>query len=104
MISMDERDYSMSIEEDKITNDNIDYDSMEVKLDPILEEFLDADSYEEKLGIFYKLRNTEDKELLRMVAISLEIEVTKESPEEMYDEILYCLRTMERFECNRLRS
>ena len=84
-------------------DENIDYDSVELKLDPKLEAFLDADSYEEKLGIFYKMRDVADRDMLRTVAMSLDVEVTKETEEEMYDEILYCLRTMEKFECNRLR-
>lgn len=80
-----------------------DYDNMEVKLDPLLEEFLDAATYEEKLDIYYKMKNLEDIQILKMVAISLDIEMTKEDYQEAYSEILFCLRTMEKFECNRLR-
>lgn len=81
----------------------IDYDSVELHLDPLLEAFLDADSYEEKLERFYDMRDAADSRMLSNVAMSLDIELSKEDVEEQYEEILYCLRTMEKFECNRLR-
>lgn len=89
---------------DNMSSNDIDYDNVEVKLHPMLEAFLDANSYESKLDIFYRMREIADKDMLRIVALSIDVEVTKESIEDMYDEILFCLRTMEKFECNRLRS
>lgn len=72
-------------------------------IDPLLERFLDADSYEKKLECFYLMKNKADLKMLNNVAMSLDIEVTKETVEEQYAEILYCLKTMEKYECNRLR-
>ena len=82
---------------------DIDYDKVEVKLHPLLERFLDAESYEEKLNIFYLMKNENNEKLLSDVAMSLDIHLSKETVEEQYQEILYCLRTMEKFECNRMR-
>jgi len=72
-------------------------------LDPLLERFLDAESYEKKLDIFYLMKKKATKSMLSYVAMSLDIEVTKEDLDEQYLEILGCLKTMEKFECNRLR-
>lgn len=73
-------------------------------LNPILEKFLDAGSYEEKLDCFYDMRNSADAEMLSYVATSLDIELSSEEIDDMYNEILKCLKTMEKYECNRLRS
>lgn len=72
-------------------------------IDPLLERFLDAESYEKKLECFYLMRNKADLRMLNNVAMSLDIELSKENVEEQYDEIMYCLKTMEKYECNRLR-
>lgn len=94
----------MNEEKKSYSEGDIDYDNVVVELHPLLEAFLDADSYEQKLDIFYKMRDVADAQMLRCVAMSLDVEVTKEEIEDIYDDILYCLRTMEKFECNRLRS
>lgn len=80
-----------------------DYDNQEVHLDPLLEAFLDASSYEEKLDKYYAMRGKADLNMLSYVAMSLDLEVSKEDVDEQYLEILNCLKTMEKFECNRLR-
>lgn len=73
-------------------------------LDPLLEQFLDAGSYQEKLDIFYLMKRRGTMDMLRYVAISLDIEVVADDFDEMYRQILNCLKTMEKFECNRLRN
>lgn len=75
----------------------------EGRINPLLEQLLDADSFEDKLDIFYKMRNTEDITMLRNVAVSLDIETTRDEADELYDEILGCLKMMTKYECNRLR-
>lgn len=77
--------------------------SKKVALNPYLEAFLDASSYEEKLDKFYDMRGKVDKDVLSYVAMSLDIELSKDTAEEQYKEILFCLKTMEKYECNRLR-
>lgn len=78
-------------------------DEMGAQIDPILEKFLDADSYEEKLAIFSEMKFKVDETMLRTIAMSLDIELSKEEIEDQYKEIMWCLKTMEKFECNRLR-
>ena len=84
-------------------NDEIDYDNMEANLNPLLEAFLDASSYEAKLDKFYDMRGKVDMKILSDVAMSLDLELTKDNVDDQYVEILNCLRTMEKYECNRLR-
>ena len=69
-----------------------------------LEAFLDEKSYERKLDRLILMRNKVDKEMLETMAVSLDIELSKDSVEEQYEEILECLKTMEKYECSRLRG
>lgn len=73
-------------------------------LNPLLEKFLDADSYTEKLDILYEMKGKADTEMLSYVATSLDIEVEGEDAMEWYAQIQKCLKTMVKYECNRLRS
>lgn len=77
--------------------------SEDAGLDPMLEKFLDADSYEEKLEIFYDMKGCKDKQILSYIATSLDIVLSSEEVSEQYDELLKCLVTLEKYECNRLR-
>ena len=72
-------------------------------INPLLEKFLDASSYEDKLEVFYDMKGKVDLKVLSYVATSLDIEVDGEDAGEQYAQILKCLKTMEKYECNRLR-
>lgn len=72
-------------------------------IDPELEKFLDEKSYEKKLEMLVGLKNKADEEMLNTIAMSLDLELTKTSTEDKYTEILDCLKTLEKYECNRLR-
>ncbi len=92
---------------EKITEQQItkalyeDYD--ESVIDPELEKFLDEKSYEKKLEKLMMLKKKVDDEMLNTIAMSLDLELTKNTVEEKYQEILDCLKTLEKYECNRLR-
>ena len=73
------------------------------RVDPILLEFLDAETLEDKMHILAYNRNRMTEALLNSIAISLDLVVEKKGIQAKYDEIMNCLGTMERFECNRLR-
>ena len=73
------------------------------QVDPVLLEFLDADTLEEKMHILAYNRNRMTEGLLNSIAISLDRVVEKKGIQAQYDEIMNCLGTMERFECNRMR-
>lgn len=70
---------------------------------PRLLAFLDADTYAEKLNLLTGMREYTDERMLNAIAMSLDLEVNKESVEEKYEEIKHCLITLEKYECNRLR-
>ena len=78
-------------------------ESGEKPLDPFLERFLDARTTEEKLTALAEMRGHVTDEMIDTMAVSLDIEVKNGDIEQRYSEILNCLLTMERFECNRLR-
>lgn len=75
----------------------------ESALDPGLMKFLEADTYEAKLEILSMLHSRITDDMIDTMAVSLDIEVKSGDIEQRYSEILNCLLTMERFECNRLR-
>lgn len=78
-------------------------ESEEPALDTGLLNFLEADTYEEKLEILSQLHPRITDAMIDTMAVSLDIEVKSGDIEQRYSEILNCLLTMERFECNRLR-
>jgi len=75
----------------------------EVSLDPLLMAFLDADTYEEKLNVLVALRGRITDDMINTMAVSLDVEVNDGDLEERYEALKYCLLTMKRYECNRLR-
>ena len=85
------------------TPDNAGQKPEEFQLDAGLLAFLEADSYEKKLEILSNLHATITDSMIDTMAVSLDIEVKDGDLEQRYQEILNCLLTMERFECNRLR-
>lgn len=75
----------------------------EDEIDDGMMRFLDADSYEKKLEILAGLRNQLNESMLNTIAVSLDLETKEGSLEQQYEDIMYCLTTLERYECNRLR-
>lgn len=88
---------------EKIISDSIYEDYDDFVIDAELEKFLDEKSYEKKLERLVYLKNKADDEMLNTIAMSLDLELSKTSTEEKYAEILDCLKTLEKYECNRLR-
>lgn len=56
-----------------------------------------------KAGDSNNLHATITDSMIDTMAVSLDIEVKDGDIEQRYQEVLNCLLTMERFECNRLR-
>ena len=78
-------------------------DVKEEDIDAGLMRFLDADTYEQKLEILVLLRNKVDEHMLNTMAASMDVELKEGTLEERYEDIKYCLSTLEKYECNRLR-
>jgi len=75
----------------------------QLHIDPLVLAFLDADSYEQKLMILDSLHNRITDDMINTMAVSSDLEIKEGDLEERYLELRNCLRTFEKFECNRLR-
>lgn len=75
----------------------------QINIDPLVLEFLDAGSYEQRLNILDLLRNRITDEMINTMAVSVDLEIKDGAVEERYEELRNCLRTFEKYECNRLR-
>lgn len=99
---------SQAVADDKTTTETAQAQDTEggneFALDEGLVAFLDADSYEKKLQILSSLHPRITDAMIDTMAVSLDTEVKEGDIETRYNEIKNCLLTMERFECNRLRT
>lgn len=68
-----------------------------------MEKFYDADSYEAKLEYLFALRDDLNEIALANIALSLDIAVPEGSLEERFQSIVSCLKTMKKYQGNRLR-
>lgn len=75
----------------------------EPELDPLLLEFLDADTYTQKLDILSALHHRITDSMITTMAIAGDIEVADGDLETRYSELKNCLRTLERYEIERVR-
>lgn len=75
----------------------------QLNIDPLVLEFLDADSYGQRLSILDSLHNRITDDMINMMAVSADLEIKEGDVEDRYMELRNCLRTFERYECNRLR-
>jgi hypothetical protein len=75
----------------------------QLNIDPLVLAFLDADSYEQKLTILDSLHNRITDDMINTMAVSSDLEIKEGDVEDRYMELRNCLRTFEKFECNRLR-
>ncbi len=78
-------------------------DEEQLNIDPLVLAFLDADSYEQKLMILDSLHNRITDDMINTMAVSSDLEIKEGDVEDRYLELRNCLRTFEKFECNRLR-
>lgn len=65
--------------------------------------FLDADTYREKLLILESMKSYMNEELIDSVALSLDLIIKPGSIEDQYEQLVYGLKTLMRFEDTRLR-
>jgi len=72
-------------------------------LDPTIEKILDSKEYTDKIEAFELLRGKCDENMLSTIAMSLDIQLSGETLEEKYADILKCLRMHQKYETNRLR-
>lgn len=75
----------------------------QLNIDPLVLEFLDADSYGQRLSILDSLHNRITDDMINMMAVSADLEIKEGEVEDRYMELRNCLRTFEKYKCNRLR-
>lgn len=75
----------------------------QLNIDPLVLEFLDANSYRQRLSILDSLHSRITDDMINMMAVSADLEIKEGDLEDRYMELRNCLRTFERYECNRLR-
>ena len=75
----------------------------QLNIDPLVLAVLDADSYEQKLMILDSLHNRITDGMINTMAVASDLEIKEGDVEDRYLELRNCLRTFEKFECNRLR-
>lgn len=99
------RQRSVSGERDAEEQESLQEDAggEEISLDPMVLEFLDSDSYEQRLNILAGLHHRITDEMITVMAIACDVEINDGDIEERYEALKYCLLTLERYECNRLR-
>ncbi len=82
---------------------SVDDSAEELNIDPLVLAFLDADSYEQRLLILDSLHNRITDDMINTMAVSEDLEIKEGDLEDRFQELRNCLRTFEKFECNRLR-
>ncbi len=65
--------------------------------------FLDAETYREKLLILESMKSCINEQLIDSVALSLDLSITPGTFEDQYEQLVYGLKTLMRFEDTRLR-
>ena len=96
-------DSEVTDEEDSSSEDEKGEREIKKGQDDFLDKFLDAGSFEEKLDIFTDMWKTIDENNIDSVAVVMDVELTGETLEEKYKEILNCLKMRAKYECSRLR-
>lgn len=76
----------------------------ELVLDPLVEAVLDEKEFSDKIANFEKLRNKCTPDMLTAIAISLDIQLSSDSVEENYAQILKTLKMHNKYESSRLRN
>ena len=79
------------------------FEKQETVVDPGLMEFLDAETYKERIEILAHLRPRINDFMINTMAASLDLDIKDGKIEDRCAELLYCLETHARYECDRLR-
>ncbi|MDO4966157.1 MAG: DUF1653 domain-containing protein [Lachnospiraceae bacterium] len=89
--------------EDTSDDDKIYKEDGTLVIDPYVEKILDSKEYSDKIEAFEMLRGKCDEDMLSTLAMSLDIQLSGDTLEEKYADILKCLKMHQKYETNRLR-
>ncbi len=85
-------------------NRTIEQEAEDFGLNPLVVRFLDADSSTERLEVLNLIRPIVTNEMIDVMAMAIDTEVSGDDPDERCAELRECLITKQRFEVTRLRS
>ena len=75
----------------------------EDRLNPWLEKFLDAENFEEKYKVVCDMQREVTDRLIDDIAVVMDLAIPDGDIKERYAQLLYCMRTRQRYEQGRLR-
>ena len=75
----------------------------EEMMDPQVEAFLDARRMEDKLRILESMHERINNEMINTMAVASDLEIKDGDIETRFEDLRYCLMTLGKFECDRLR-
>lgn len=102
-------DSDESIEPDCGKNDNVtssdpsENDELNDIANPCLLEFLDKENSRERIEYINAIRNKVDNRLISDIAAALDLTIEDGDTDDRFRQLINCLKTMARFECERLR-
>lgn len=94
---------SANLMDRQVSGEDVAEPEEQINIDPLVLEFLDANSYEQRLNILASLHNRITDEMINTMAVAVDLEIKDGDVEDRYEELRNCLRTFEKYECNRLR-
>lgn len=104
LLGTEEEEENFGAAADRPAAENISAEADEqLNIDPLVLAFLDAGSYGERLTILDSLHNRITDDMINTMAVSVDLEIKEGEIEDRYAELRNCLRTFEKYECNRLR-
>ena len=72
-------------------------------VNPYLIEFLDRESSKERIEYINSIKNKVDNRLISDIAAALDLTIEDGDTDDRFRQLINCLQTIARFECNRLR-
>ena len=79
------------------------FEKVDTAVDPGIMEFLDAETFEERIKIASHLHPRITDPMINTMAVSLDLDIKDGDIETRYQELMGCLETHAKYECNRLR-
>lgn len=97
-----EQEYRFEIMQEEIHKTPEEIEEEQSTIDPLILEFLDSDTYSEKRNILAALHYRITDEMINTLSAALDVVVEDGDIETRYMQLLNCVLTMDKYECNRI--